>query len=297
MKVRGFFVALLACCCCLVYAEAPSEIRALNVEVANHWKKSGAGIPLRNLNLNLDSLLSSEEGSCAQESYLFSRRVMEKGYSARRLGLWAHSGANDVMVEVELDGQWKLFVPSTGVYYEHSFGEIFDNPVLADNYLGEPLHGGEMFVNSGFFGDLNRIDVYENLNSNEFDLTESAEFKGRGLFPSPNNLEAINSTDPSAYVAGKKGRRQEITVAFNRPVDIYRAWIEWYSDKDFSKEVEIEIDQIGKKSIFKIDVTRYLKGTTSDLPLGAHESVNSITLRFLKFNGQNRLLIKSLRVF
>lgn len=245
----------------------------------------------------MDELLSSKQANCSQQSYLFAKLAMEKGGIARRVGLWAVGGANDVMVEIKRDERWRLFVPSTGVYYPFSLGEILSNPMLANDFVGTPLNGGELYVNKEFFSTIYRIDLYHNLNNVEYNYLQDALLKGEGFLLAPNDVMALKSTAQNAYVAGREKQDQKITLKFDELVKLYRLWFEWYSTDNYPQKIVIELFK--EKEIEKIEVNTndFKYGKYSDIPLGLQSNVKMVIMTFKDFAGQNRLLLKDLGVY
>ena len=129
-----------------------AKLQQMNLSIVNHWQQPGQGMRLGNANLEFDQLLQSQAANCSQQSYLFTRRVLQAGLPARRVGLWSSTGANDLMVEVKIDQHWYLFAPSVGVYFPFSLGNLVSNPKQSELYHGvPPTRGGVISWGTVFF--------------------------------------------------------------------------------------------------------------------------------------------------
>lgn len=274
--------------------EAQKLLQGINVEVNQHWKKIGKGFPIHELNLKMGAFLNSEEGSCAQQSYLLARRAMMLGFRARRVGLWASSGANDIMVEVRIANEWKLFVPSSGVFYNYSLGEILNDPKLANLYIGRPKH--TLYLKPAFFMDLKRIDLYQNLNNSEKNIGNTAKVSGDNLFPPPNDAEAIQDENYASYAAGiENSKPQRLQYRWDQPVNIYRIWIKWYSESDYSNEYDLFIDDGQGYKFFEINKNHL--NDTDEMIFPEVKEIIGLRLQFKHFVGQDRMLIRELGIF
>ena len=168
--------------------------------------------------------------------YLFARYALSAGYPVRRIGLYAEGGANDLMVEVKMNGNWTLFTPSAGTYYPFGLGELLLNPIKASNYIGQPRSAGGAYLSEVFFARLLEIKIYRSLNNfgqylRERNLAESAHVDASGFFPSPNDASAAIQSVEGAYAAGMDGGVWVIILKWDLPVVIYRLFIRWLSPK------------------------------------------------------------------
>jgi len=215
-------------------------LQQINVQAATQWTVIGNGY-IGFFNANYAALLAYPNGNCAQRSYLFARWTMQQmGLRARRMGLFAIDGRNDIMVEVDLPDKTYLFVPSAGVYFPHSLGDLKDDPSLAMDYIGTPLNGGQLYLDPTFFGTLNDVEVHESLNDSEYDYSFAATATGTNLFGSPNGAAAAVDGDQATYAAGLSGKLpQTISLSWPSPVDAYRVWIDWYDSKNFSSDFDL----------------------------------------------------------
>lgn len=273
-------------------------LQRLNIETANHWQKMGSGFQLKNVNVHFDAFLQSAEGSCSQESYLFARQVLQKGLKARRLGLWNSNGANDVMVEVGIDSQWFLFVPSTGVFYPFGFHQLMSDTSQADQYIGEPLHGGEIFLREAFFSGLRKIDVYHNLNNAEHSFVKTAELLSKNLSAAPNDAAAAADQNRRTYAAGRANAfPQTLEYRWAAPVSFYRLWLHWYSAKDYANDYQVLVDE-GEGYLELAHIMgsrgRFADGTELGFP---RRDIVGLKIVVARTHGQNRLLLRDVGVY
>lgn len=277
------------------------ELQKLNREVNAYWKHVGKGYPLGQCNIKFDEFLQSREGSCSQQSYLLARQALQKGYSVRRIGLWATGGANDVMVEILVKDKWILFVPSAGVYYPFGLSALLEDPNKSGQYVGG-RPSSESYLNSMFFGNIYQADYYRNLNNAETSLFKGVKsVHGKNLYASPNGASAAVDGVVETYAAGKEGEfPQDINITWEEPVSIYRIWFNWYSAQDYSADFQIEIFGVdGFETIFRStnEDPLFADGGQSEIGLAAAVRVRKMRIRFFGADGQNRLLLRDMGIY
>lgn len=271
--------------------------------VSHHWKVMGSGSPMRELNLkeNFSKFLAYPNGSCAQEAYYFAREAKAKKFNAMRLGLWSSSGTNDVMVEVQDQSSTYLFVPSAGVFYRFSLWELLQTPMLANQYVGTPKLGTEIFISPDFFSSIIKIDRFLNDNNIEKNLlTLSREVDSFGLMTGYGGKAGFDN-NKNNYIAGlANAAKQGFTVKLDSPIDIYRVNINWYSFADRANNVNIEIKH--KTGVLELNSDShkeyfYQSGKELNVYTGNLEGVEELTFRFSDFRGQKRTLISDIGVY
>ena len=279
-----------------------SQLQQQNIEVTSHWEKTGKGYsPLKDINIHLEDFLNYPDASCSQQSYLFARKASQQGFLARRVGLWASDGANDVMVEVRVNGKWYLFVPTAGVYYRFSLADIFNSPDKSLDYRGDPKPGTEMYLKQEFFSNIYKVDIYPSLNNTEFNYAALAKVNSKNLFPSPNSGESAVDNDLITYAAGKHNLfPQIIELSWKEPIEIYRLFIQWYSSEDYGSDYDIMLHNLETNSTEKYHIrhnefNQY--GDYSQISLPEMVVTDSVKIIFNKAHGQPRLLIKEIKVY
>ena len=218
-----------------------------------------------------------------------------------RLGLWSSSGTNDVMVEVQDQSSTYLFVPSAGVFYRFSLWELLQTPMLANQYVGTPKLGTEIFISPDFFSSIIKIDRFLNDNNIEKNLlTLSREVDSFGLMTGYGGKAGFDN-NKNNYIAGlANAAKQGFTVKLDSPIDIYRVNINWYSFADRANNVNIEIKH--KTGVLELNSDShkeyfYQSGKELNVYTGNLEGVEELTFRFSDFRGQKRTLISDIGVY
>ncbi len=275
------------------------ELIQYNEYLATLYKEAGKGLPGGKYNLEFKKLITYKNGSCSQQGYLLARRAKELGFNAQMLGLFAKSGANDVMVNVRVNNKTLLFIPSSGAYYNASLWDILSKKIDVRSYHANPIKkqivndSRNLFLNKVFFYHLKQIKFYS-LNDYEVNLLNFAKStSSENLFKAPyNEIHLIDKTY-QFYAAGLNNKKKySVTYFFDKPQTVYRFYFEWYSDRDFAKKIKVLINNKTKFSFANSH------GTSSEYIL--HKSIKNVhTIKFIfsDFSGQQRLLLKKLGVY
>jgi hypothetical protein len=275
-----------------------------NVEVAHYWKNYGEGyLPLKNFNIHFDDFLKYPNANCYQQSYLFTRKAIEKGFLARRVGLWNSSGANDLMVEVRVNNKWYLFVPSAGVYYRFSLGKLLEQPEKATIYQGIPKEISRMYLHEDFFANIYKVDMYQSVNDVELNYAAIAKVASEDFYQIPYSVESSVDENIDSYAAGKDGLPSYIiNLSWQKSVSVYRLFIKWYSAKDYGSEYDVilmdKTNKILKKyHIAKKNESLYRYADYSQIPFSSLVNIDHIKIVVYKTNGQPRLLVREIKTF
>lgn len=272
-------------------------LEKVNREIALHWKKSGPGHSLENANLHLEAILKSAEASCAQQSYVFARNVMQKGFYARRIGLWSASGANDIMVEVSVDGAWSLFAPSTGAYYPFGISELMGNPKLASRYKGEVVTGSG-YLSESFFGSLVKIDILSSFNDIEHNFVKDASIvSSENFYAHPNGPSAAIDGSQGTYAAGLEDQFPYwVDFIWKKKISVYRISFDWYSSSENSKDYEVYVDK-GKGYELVKDGKSFVDYARGDYVLPGAVTIEKLRIKFKSAPGQRRVQLRELGIY
>lgn len=276
------------------------ELIKYNEKLSTLYKEVGPGMMGRKYNLEFDKLINYPNGSCSQQGYLLARKAKELGFNAQQIGLFATSGANDVMVNVSDDINKYLFIPSTGAYYKNSLWQILENLELSTKFLANKtekenvLNARNLYLTSSFFGNLEKIQMYQ-LNNYETNLLKlSSKVSSKNLFEYPNNEKHLLDYQNKHYTAGKNNKgNQSIEYIFDNSVNIYRFYFQWYSNNDYAKKIKIKINDRQT-----LEFENSSKGLETEIVLPESiKEVKKIEFIFSDFSGQNRLLLRQLGAY
>jgi len=272
-----------------------------NQYLSTLYPNVGKGLLGGRYNLEFQKLIMYPNGSCAQRGYLLARKAKELGFKkVQMLGLFAKSGANDVMVNVFTNKERYLFVPSAGAYYKCSLWDILLNIKNAENFIAKKTNNKQvlssriLYLSKKFFSNLKQIKFYS-LNNYEYNLLKLAKkISSKGLFDEPYNEKHLLDFINKYYTAGKsQSNEQSITYIFEKPIKIYRIYFKWYSDKDYAKKIIIIIND----NIKKILEVKFTNGENEFILKNPIKNIRKIKFIFKDFHGQKRLLLKQLGVY
>lgn len=206
-----------------------------------------------------------------------------------------------IMVEIEDKNRKKrLFVPSAGAYYDFSLFEILQKPLIAKEFIAIPTLNS-MVVNSRkgyltpeFFSSLESILYYP------YDAYEENLFKyvvsinSINLMDYPNNTDALLQSSETSYVAGLPNKNtQKIILNFNKLDSVYRFEFKWLDNQNYPNKINIKIN----------DKTTY---TFESLPRdniteivfnNPVKSISKIEFLFDSFSGQQRVLLREIKIY
>jgi hypothetical protein len=276
------------------------ELIKYNEKLSTLYKDTGPGMMGGKYNLEFDELINYPNGSCSQQGYLLARKAKELGFKSQQIGLFAKTGANDVMVNVSDGINQFLFVSSAGAYYKNSLWQIFENIELANEFFANKtekenvLAARNLYLSPSFFETIDSIKIYH-LNNYETNLLKlSRKSSSKNLFEYPYNEKHLLDYQNKYYTAGKNNKEnQSIEYIFDNSIIIYRFYFQWYSNNDYAKKIKIKIND---KQTLKFENSSNGLETEIVLPESIKE-VKKIEFIFSDFNGQNRLLLKQLGAY
>ncbi|MGE0625214.1 MAG: discoidin domain-containing protein [Pseudomonadales bacterium] len=272
------------------------KIQQVTTSVHRQWSAIGPGVPLGKANLEMAQILSAADANCSQQSYLTSRLLLLENLPAVRIGLWAHDGSNDLMVQTRVGERDILIVPSDGIAFEDHWSELLRNPEKASSpWFTDNPSATPNYAKPSFFSKVERIDIYPTLDNAEFNHTLTATIEGQNLFEGEHGPSAARG---GGYLAGLSGKfPQTIELKWSDPTDLYRVSIRWYSDDDYASRYKV-MALIGEewKLIKEVSGSEHRK---ADVSTFAFQPVRArrIKFEFTETSGQDRILVRSLGVY
>ncbi|MDC0761647.1 hypothetical protein POF51_13155 [Brevibacillus sp. AG] len=273
----------------------------LNLQIHNSFDY-GVGLPGYP---TMAQTIEYGNGHCGLYVTYLAEEFKKKGYKAVVWDL--HSGLSSSeqflyhsVIETVIDNKIYTFDPTLGIYYENSVSELITNASISKNAVGtiknEKL---KIYANPYFWANVKKTQIQTTLNYAKDNIITKVPYTVRGkdnFYSSPNDLEASLNLIGAEYTASKEGILPvEFTITFSKEVNVNRLYFEWFDLDNYPTEFSIYDNKNSKLiSTYKDYVNEVGYENTW---LNSSVKTNSLTFKFSKFKGQQRLLLRNLHLY